>query len=102
MKTIFPNPNGIESFSPGLERSDYPGWTFNPVTTPTRLRQAACARGHNPFRVGNVWFTISQGSPCRATLGCMTESLWDSRMAARRAHDLEPTIAGNVAEILGA
>ena len=58
--------------------------------------------GCNPFRVEDVWFTISQGSSFLATLGWRTESLWDSPMGARQARDLEQTIAGNVAEILEA
>src|SRR6185503_6743423 len=32
------NPKGISPQSPGLERSDYPGWTIVMVTTPTGLR----------------------------------------------------------------
>ncbi len=70
--------------------------------------------GCNPFRVGNVWSTNTQGSSFLATLGWMTESLWDSPAGARllpspvgrRARDegaqLEQAIAGNVAEILEA
>ena len=58
--------------------------------------------GCNPFRVGGVCFTVSQGSAFLATLGWMMESRWDSRAGARRARDLEQTIAGNVAEILEA
>ncbi|MEO7299324.1 MAG: RhuM family protein [Verrucomicrobiota bacterium] len=72
------NPNGIESISPGLARSDYPGWTKMCDTTPTGLHRARHARRCNPFRVGDISFTISQGSPCRATLGWMMESRWDS------------------------
>jgi hypothetical protein len=45
---------------------------------------------------------ISQGSPCLATLGWMTESRWDSPLGTRAARDLEQTIASNVAEILEA
>ena len=96
----FPNPNGIVSQSPGLRGTSYPGWTVIAGTTPTGLRQAGRARGRNPFRVGEVWFTVSQGSSCLATLGWRTESRWDSRTDAPQARDLEQTIAGNVAEIL--
>jgi len=39
--------------------------------------------GCNPFRVGNVWSTNTQGSSFLATLGWMTESLWDSPAGAR-------------------
>jgi hypothetical protein len=91
MTPHFPNPNGIASNSPGLERSDYPGWPFISVPTPTGLRQMGRGRGHNPFRVGDVCFTLTRGSPCRATLGWRTESRWDSA-----ARDLEQTIARNV------
>ena len=34
-----PNPNGIASLSPGLARSDYPGWALMNDTTPTGLRK---------------------------------------------------------------
>ena len=101
-KMPFPNPNGIESISPGLARSDYPGWTKTIHTTPTGLHQAGHGRRCNPFRVEDVCFTVSQGSSCRATLGWMMESRWDSRMGARPARDLEQTSAGNVAEMLEA
>src|SRR6185503_6094609 len=54
------NPKGIPSQSPGLERSDYPGWMFVAVTTPTGLRlrsgvqvgaKSLAAKRRNPFRV---------------------------------------------------
>jgi hypothetical protein len=98
MKLGCPNPNGIESISPGLERSDYPGWTKKMrITTPTGLHRTLGVWRCNPFRVDDVCGTISQGSPCRATLGWMMESRWDS---AKR--DLEQTITRNAAEILEA
>jgi hypothetical protein len=52
--------------------------------------------GYNPFRVDDIRFTISQGSSSLATLGYMMESLWDSPMGARQAHDLEQTIADSL------
>jgi hypothetical protein len=58
--------------------------------------------GCNPFRVDDFCFTVSQGSSFLATLGWMMESLWDSPTDAKRACDLEQTIAGNAAEILEA
>jgi hypothetical protein len=79
----------IESISPWLRGTSYPGLTERDVPTPTGLRLTGRAKGHNPFKVEDVGCTVSQGSPCRATLGWSTESLWDSRMPARRAHDLE-------------
>ena len=66
---LLPNPNGIESISPRLRGTRYPGWTKIEFTTPTGLQQTNVARGCNPFRVGEVWFTVSQGSSCLATLG---------------------------------
>jgi hypothetical protein len=72
------NPNGIESISPGLARSGYPGWTKRCDTTPTGLHRARHVRRRNPFRVDDVCATVSQGSPGRATLGWMTEARWDS------------------------
>jgi hypothetical protein len=65
----FPNPNGIESISPGLRGTSYPGWTKIEATTPTGLHQTSDARGCNPFRVDAICFTVSQGSSCLATLG---------------------------------
>ena len=94
MKTTFRNPNGIESFSPGLRGTSYPGLTDQDAPTPTGLRHTGRAEGCNPFRVDDVWFTISQGSSFLATLGWMMESRWDSRTGARQARDLEQTIAG--------
>lgn len=94
MKPFCPNPNGIASHSPGLERSDYPGWRSVPATTPTGLWHTVGEGGHNPFRVGIVRFTMTQGSPCRAALGWRTESRWDSRTDAPQARDPEQTIAG--------
>ena len=70
------------------------------ASTPTGLCQAGRATEPNPFRVDDVCFTIPQGSSFLATLGYMTESLWDSLTGARQARDLEQTIAGNGAEIL--
>jgi len=81
------NPNGIGSISPGLRGTSYPGWTVSSATTPTGLQQRRCADGHNPFRVEDVCFTASQGSLAdSATLGWMTESLWDSRMVPPPTH----------------
>ena len=87
----FSNPNGIATSSPGLERSDYPGWRRGAVTTPTGLHQAGRGNGRNPLRVADVWFTISQGSSFLATLGFGAESLWDSRAGASHARDSLPS-----------
>ncbi len=98
MKPFCPNPNGIPSSSPGLERSDYPGWRFVPTPTPTGLWHTVGEGRHNPFRVGGVCLTLTQGGLAEsATLGWRTESRWDSA-----ARDLEQNIARNVAEILEA
>jgi hypothetical protein len=98
----FPNPNGIESISPGLRGTSYLGWLNAANSTPTGLRQIIRAQGRNPVGVGNFCGTISQGSSFLATLGYMMESHWDSPMGAWQARDLEQTIADNVAEILEA
>ena len=108
-----PNPNVVASLSPGLTRSDYPGWAWMKETTPTGLRQTRRARGCNPFRVGAVGFMVSQGKleqiitrtlrvgSCRATLGFWTESFWDSTTGARQGRDLERTIAASLPLPLG-
>jgi len=70
----FRNPNGIESISPGLRDTSYPGWAKIKNTTPTGLHQAGRGRRCNPFRVEDVCFTVSQGSSCLATLGWMIQS----------------------------
>src|SRR6185503_1225333 len=44
------NPKGISPQSPGLERSDYPGWKFVMITTPTGLRQPRVGKRTQPFQ----------------------------------------------------
>src|SRR5438132_132497 len=44
-------PNGAEASSPGLERSDYPGWTNKKSHQPQRGCIAAARERCNPFRV---------------------------------------------------
>jgi hypothetical protein len=92
----FPNPEGIVSSSPGLRGTSYPGLMERDASTPTGLCRAGRATGPNPFRVDDVCFTIPQGSSFLATLGFMTESLWDSLTGAWQARDLEQTIAGSL------
>jgi hypothetical protein len=43
------------------------------------LRQRQKCNGRNRVAVGNVCWTLTQGSRCTATLGFEPESLWDSR-----------------------
>jgi hypothetical protein len=93
------NLNGIESISPGLRGTSYPGLTVRHASTPTGLHQGGRPKRCNPFRVKHVCITISQGSSSLATLGWIMESLRDSRVGATRARDLEPTITRNGAEI---
>jgi len=102
LEVPFPNPNGIESTSPGLRGTSYPGWLNAAYPTPTGLRQIHRACGRNPAGVGAFCGTVSQGSSFLATLGFGLESRWDSQMGARQARDREQTIAGNGAEILSA
>jgi hypothetical protein len=85
----FANPNGIDSISPGLRGTSYPGWTKTRITTPTGLDQTNGAPGCNPFRIDDVGGRLSQDSPHRATLGRRTESLRDSA-----AHDLQRNQSG--------
>jgi hypothetical protein len=61
---ISANPKGIVSFSPGLRGTSCPG--------------CVCKTDHNPDGVEDSSYPQTQGSS--ATLGYVTESLWDSRM----------------------
>ena len=68
------------------------------IPTPTGLHQTNDARRCNPFRVDEIYGTVTQGSLAdSAPLGGRTESRWNSA-----ARDFEQTIARNVAEILEA
>ena len=88
--SVSANPNGIESTSPGLERSDYPGWQKTSDPTLKGLHQTRAPRGYNPFRVGDLCGTASQGSSCLATLGWMMESRWDSPTDTPQASNVAP------------
>jgi hypothetical protein len=82
------NANGVQSFSPGLAQSVYPGW-WDKASTPTGLnrtpatwqrpwiRVVDCVIHFNAFRVDTRRGDGSQGSPRRATLGWMIQSRWD-------------------------
>ena len=48
------NPKGIAAFSPGLERSDYPGWTSKMISTLKGLN-AGTAEGMQPFQGWGCW-----------------------------------------------
>jgi hypothetical protein len=83
-----PHPKGIESSSPGLRGTSYPGSTCKTSSTPTgfwpfRTGNPRANIGHNPVGVG-ILPTISQGSSCLATLGFESESLWDSHTRLHR------------------
>jgi hypothetical protein len=45
------NANGVPSLSPGLERSDYPGFAVANVHNPEGVASIALNLGCNPFRV---------------------------------------------------
>ena len=46
------------------------------------VSSAARRIGHNPVGVAGVLIPFTQGSSCVATVGCMSDSRWDSPMAA--------------------
>ena len=77
------NPNGIASLSPGLERSDYPGFLFQDENNLNEV-VAVCAskktNRRNRVAVGDFSWTTTHGSACRATLGFETESRCDSEI----------------------
>src|SRR5258706_11672070 len=70
------NPKGIPSQSPGLEQSDYPGWTFIAVTTPTGPQRGCVSHGtHEDATLSGLEMspTLTQGSSFLATLGFVAE-----------------------------
>jgi hypothetical protein len=73
------NPNGISSFSPGLRAASYPGGNRENVFQPRRgCGEGDRKNGRNRVAVGEVCWTMTQGSSLLATLGWETESRWDS------------------------
>ena len=77
----FCNPNGIESYSPGLSRKagNYPGEVRYISTTPTGLRLDGYKCGTTPLGLDRSP-TTTQGSSFLATLGYKPESHWDSSL----------------------
>src|SRR5215217_8998396 len=57
-------PKALANFSPGLERSDNPGWIGKLTIHPERVRQPP-----NPFRVSFIQKHCTQGSRFARTLG---------------------------------
>jgi hypothetical protein len=55
----------------------YPGDTKAQLTNPTGVAAWPRTVGRNPVGVENIWDGLSQGSSFLATLGFVTESLWD-------------------------
>jgi len=62
------------------ERGPTLGWSSPRSSTPTGLRRAVTMRQEvtQPRWGWGRLATVTQGSACRATLGCKTESPWDS------------------------
>jgi hypothetical protein len=67
----FRMPKGFSSFSPGLERSDYPGSiTTKTIPNPNGVASLIHLDGFNPFRVaGVIDGLLSEGRLHRPTLG---------------------------------
>jgi len=80
MNAAHPNPNGIAAFSPGLARQRLPWVRQQKIIKPERLvALRRCRNGRNPVGVGFL-YDLPQGSlASSATLGCLTESRWDSQ-----------------------
>jgi hypothetical protein len=76
------NPEGVPPSSPGLRGTSYPGNRGREGVNPERVASSgppACVGpGCNPFRVGGLAGSGSQGSSFLATLGWIMESRWDS------------------------
>src|SRR6185503_10559164 len=76
------NPKGISPQIPGLRGTSYPGKTVRNLPTPRGLRPHVSVRPQGDWpqpRWGcRSWAGHTQGSSCLATLGFVTESLWDS------------------------
>jgi hypothetical protein len=71
------DPKGIVSLSPGLRGTSYPGLACVSRNNPNGVASSSSRPSHNPVGVDDVSLTRTQGS--FATLGWVTESLWDSQ-----------------------
>ncbi len=67
---------GCEVGPSGSDRATL-GQPIKNIFNPNGVASPFGARGFNPFRVDACW-TNTQGSSFLATLGWMTQSLWDS------------------------
>ena len=80
------NPNGIPAISPGLRGPSYPGSGEWNCANPNGVVSALSIRRCNPVGVEILSGHISQGSSSLATLGWMTQSLWDWRTSQWPSH----------------
>ena len=78
-KGRFSNPKGIASASPGLRGTSYPGLGAFRIFNPNGVVSAFDSGDATPLGLF-VFRPMSQGSSTLATLGCVTESLWDSSL----------------------
>src|SRR5947207_5740428 len=76
--TDLPNPKGIESSSPGLRGTSYPGKSKTKAPQPQRGCGKDRGRRPQPRWGWNLRALRPQGSSFLATLGFEPESLWDS------------------------
>jgi hypothetical protein len=72
------NPNGVESSSPGLRETSYPGKTDLISDNPNGVASYSDQSRRNPVGVENPPAHDSQGNSSLATLGFGSESRWDS------------------------
>src|SRR6266576_1376029 len=82
-------PQGASASSPRLARQCLPWVIVKQIINRNAgvsnvPRDGVNGKGRNRVAVGDVWWTMTQGSSCLATLGFGTESRWDSRMARAR------------------
>ena len=110
----FCHPKGIMSVSPRLRRTSYLGSRLGKEFNRNAVAANSSRDGRNKWRnrvaVGDVCWTITQGSAFRATLGFETESRWDSSFNQRgglgKAHQLFgeqlPKLLDELNTVLGA
>src|SRR5688572_9226902 len=87
------NPGGIQSQSPGLRGTSYPGKRSKLFSTLKGLRPTV-ARWMQPLQGWGIFLPLTQGSSFLATLGWMTQSLWDWPLRAAYKEQSTPKPGG--------
>ncbi len=87
-------PTGLQHSAQGCEARATLGMSGQSLPTPTGLQHLRHACGCNPVGVEEKFHDLSQGSSYLATLGCTTESRWDSAADFRAPSPLNGERAG--------